>query len=306
MPVVFVRGKQKAWSPPKPLEKETPIPSFKVKYDLKTIPAQNMEIYDVARVVEPPSGYTLGAAPAPRVIEMPELLPESPISTTPEIPSPRRRRASQELPNTRRPLPPLPLQGLFIPPRLDNPRRRASQELLNTRRGQPPLQALFIPPSIGNIEVPVAVSPLPQYEYPPGYENLEQFTRQERPPKRKASTELVNKRKGKAPENLKQKPSQEIPSKRKASNELVNKRKGKAPESLKQFPRQEIPSKRKATTELVNQRKGKGPSKAPLRIDTNVRKVKGPRAPTKTTFPEIDKSNVTAANITSQKRTRRK
>jgi len=64
-----------------------------------------------------------------------------------------------------------------------------------------------------------------------------------------------------------------------------------------------IPSKkRKASEELFSGRKGK----APLRIDTNVRKVKGSRAPTTETMPEIDKSNVSATNIISQKRTRRK
>jgi hypothetical protein len=91
MPVVFVRGKQKAWSIPK--EKETKIPKFKVKYDLqkpklgnKSVSTQtSMEIYDVARVVEPPSGYTLGAAPAARI---PELIPESPVSNISTIPSP--------------------------------------------------------------------------------------------------------------------------------------------------------------------------------------------------------------------------
>jgi hypothetical protein len=42
--------------------------------------------------------------------------------------------------------------------------------------------------------------------------------------------------------------------------------------------------------------------KPSLKINTNVAKVKGPRAPTKPKFPPIDKSNIAATNIVNQKR----
>ncbi len=46
-------------------------------------------------------------------------------------------------------------------------------------------------------------------------------------------------------------------------------------------------------------------SKASLQVDTNIPRVSGPRAPTRETFPELNRSNVSTANIVAGSRRRR-
>lgn len=63
--------------------------------------------------------------------------------------------------------------------------------------------------------------------------------------------------------------------------------------------------KRKRSETFIFGEERKKVKTMPLSINTNVPRVKGPRAPTRTTFPAVNRSNVSTANILSGSRRRR-
>ena len=73
---------------------------------------------------------------------------------------------------------------------------------------------------------------------------------------------------------------------------------------LQDFEQPDKGKKRKAQDELEN-KKAKIPKRS-LEINTNVKRVQGPKAPTRTDFPELNKSDVSTANIIGGSRRGRK
>jgi len=63
--------------------------------------------------------------------------------------------------------------------------------------------------------------------------------------------------------------------------------------------------KRKRSETFIFGEERKKVKTMPLSINTNVPRVRGPRAPTRTTFPAVNKANVSTANILSGSRRRR-